>query len=106
MGARDVPLSAESRTGSCPKQRSPGRTDRLQGISYAGTCWIVPSSEKIFEAESGISSPWLIAGMNFEPDQRKRINPCVAQPNETSTEALSHFRLRCSPGIYVEHSAH
>ena len=28
-------------------------------------------TEKIFEAALGISSPWYIAGMNFEPSQRK-----------------------------------
>jgi transposase len=28
-------------------------------------------TEKIFEAALGISSPWFIAGMNFEPSQRK-----------------------------------
>ncbi len=28
-------------------------------------------TEKIFEAALGISSPWFIAGMNFEPSQKK-----------------------------------
>ena len=28
-------------------------------------------TEKMFEAALGISSPWYIAGMNFEPSQRK-----------------------------------
>ena len=28
-------------------------------------------TEKIFESALGISSPWFIAGMNFEPSQRK-----------------------------------
>jgi hypothetical protein len=28
-------------------------------------------TEKIFEAALGISSPWFIAGMNFEPSRRK-----------------------------------
>jgi hypothetical protein len=28
-------------------------------------------TEKIFETALGISSPWFIAGMNFEPQQRK-----------------------------------
>lgn len=34
-------------------------------------------TEKIFESALGISSPWFIAGMNFEPSQRKlniRVN--------------------------------
>jgi transposase len=28
-------------------------------------------TEKIFESALGISSPWFIAGMNFEPQQRR-----------------------------------
>ena len=53
-------------------------------------------TEKIFESALGISSPWFIAGMNFEPSQRKlniRVN----------FEVGSRFAM---PGQTGEHPVH
>jgi transposase len=53
-------------------------------------------TEKIFEAALGISSPWFIAGMNFEPSQRKlRIR--------VDFEVGSRFAV---PGQSGEHPVH
>lgn len=53
-------------------------------------------TEKIFEAALGISSPWFIAGMNFEPSQRK-LNIQV------DFEVGSRFAV---PGQSGEHPVH
>jgi transposase len=53
-------------------------------------------TEKIFESALGISSPWFIAGMNFEPSQRKlRIR--------VDFEVGSRFAV---PGQAGEHPVH
>ena len=52
-------------------------------------------TEKIFETALGISSPWFIAGMNFEPSQRKlniridfEVGSRFAVPGQTGTHPV------------------
>ncbi len=53
-------------------------------------------TEKIFEAALSISSPWYIAGMNFEPSQRKLMI-------RVDFEVGSRFAV---PGQSGEHPVH
>ena len=53
-------------------------------------------TEKIFESALGISTPWYIAGMNFEPRQKKlRIR--------VDFEVGTHFAV---PGQAGDHPVH